>query len=70
MAWQMELLGQYIIDSSGVIWLGHNGGGITRYHEGSFSIVLNVGTNITSFNEDHQGNLWISSFAGGVMKTN
>lgn len=56
------------IDSSGVIWIGHNGGGISKYNKDTIEIVFNLGADITSFNEDQGGNLWVSSYKEGAIK--
>ena len=56
------------IDSLGVIWFGHVDGGVSRYIKGKIEIVLSMSADITSFNEDDEGNLWISSFGEGVVK--
>ena len=56
------------LDRSGVIWLGHVDGGISRILNDSIEIALSMSADITSFEEDDDGNLWISSFKGGVTK--
>jgi ligand-binding sensor domain-containing protein/serine phosphatase RsbU (regulator of sigma subunit) len=56
------------IDTAGVIWLGHVDGGISRYKEGQIEIIFSMSADITSFSEDDEGNLWVSSFGEGVIK--
>lgn len=56
------------IDSVGVVWLGHIGGGVSRYINGKIEIVLSMSADITSFSEDSEGNLWVSSFGEGVIE--
>ncbi|MDF1672968.1 MAG: two-component regulator propeller domain-containing protein [Vicingaceae bacterium] len=56
------------IDSLGVIWLGHVDGGVSRFSNGEINVVLSMGADITSFQEDDKGNLWVASFGKGVIK--
>ena len=56
------------IDSLGVIWLGHVDGGVSRFYNGEINVVLSMSADITSFQEDSKGNLWVASFGQGVIK--
>ncbi|MCB0402767.1 MAG: SpoIIE family protein phosphatase [Flavobacteriales bacterium] len=56
------------IDTAGTIWLGHVDGGISRVRGSSIDVVLSMSADITSFQEDREGNLWVSSFGEGVIK--
>ncbi len=56
------------IDQNEVVWIGHVDGGISRIKNDSIEIVLQMSADITSFEEDNDGNLWIASFKGGVTK--
>lgn len=56
------------IDSIGNLWLGHTNGGVTRLKSGKFEIMLNMSADITSFTEDDEGNLWVSSHGEGALK--
>jgi ligand-binding sensor domain-containing protein/serine phosphatase RsbU (regulator of sigma subunit) len=56
------------IDSAGTIWIGHVDGGISQYKNGKIDLALSMGADITSFNEDHEGNLWVSSYKEGAIK--
>lgn len=56
------------IDTAGVIWLGHVDGGVTRVINGKIEVALSMSADITSFEEDAEGNLWVSSFGKGVIK--
>ena len=56
------------IDSLGVIWLGHVDGGVSRVSNGEINVVLSMSADITSFQEDDKGNLWVASFGEGVIK--
>ncbi|TXB65772.1 SpoIIE family protein phosphatase [Vicingus serpentipes] len=56
------------IDQSEHIWIGHVDGGISRIVDGKIELVLSMSADITSFEEDAVGNLWVSSFKGGVIK--
>ena len=64
------------IDSSGAIWLGHVDGGISKMNANAgtdgvnnkIEIVLSMSSDITSFAEDDEGNLWVGSFGDGVIK--
>ena len=58
-------------DKNGRLWLGHEGGGITRYENGSFEKITVLDTvlhsNITSINQDHDGRLWITTERNGAL---
>lgn len=56
------------IDTLGTMWLGHVDGGVSRIREGRIEVVLSMSADITSFEEDNEGNLWVSSFGEGVIK--
>lgn len=56
------------IDSLGVIWIGHTNGGVSRFVDGEIEIVLSMSADVTSFCEDDEGALWVSSFGEGVMR--
>lgn len=56
------------IDTLGIIWLGHVDGGVSRIYKGKIEVVLSMSADITSFQEDVKGNLWVSSFGQGVIK--
>ncbi|MCO6499284.1 MAG: SpoIIE family protein phosphatase [Vicingus serpentipes] len=56
------------IDSLGIIWFGHVDGGVSRYKNGKIEVVLSMSADITSFSEDDEGNLWVTSFGEGVIK--
>src|SRR5690606_37156676 len=50
------------IDKSGILWLGHVDGGVSRIIHDSIEVALSMNADITSFEEDNDGNLWISSY--------
>jgi ligand-binding sensor domain-containing protein/serine phosphatase RsbU (regulator of sigma subunit) len=56
------------IDKSEHIWIGHTDGGISRIVDDKIELVLSMTADITSFEEDVSGNLWVSSYKGGVIK--
>ncbi len=58
------------IDTVGTMWLGHVDGGITRISKGKIEVALSMSADITSFQEDNEGSLWVSSFGEGVIKIN
>lgn len=59
-------------DKSGNLWLGTNGGGLTRYDGSSsvtFTVAQGLGNNqIRDIAEDSIGNLWFVMGGGGVAK--
>jgi len=59
-------------DNSGNIWFGHIGGALTRYNESKFESLFITDTipdlDITSFIQDKNGFLWISTNGDGVYK--
>ena len=61
-----------IKDSSGNIWIGTSGGGVSRFNPGGFVHFTEKqglsNTLITSILEDNKGNLWMGSDHGGVVK--
>lgn len=56
------------IDTAGTVWLGHVDGGVSRLRDGKIEMALSMSADITSFEEDDEGNLWVSSFGEGVIK--
>ena len=56
------------IDTVGAIWLGHVDGGVSRMYNGKIELILSMSADITSFQEDAKGNLWITSFGQGAIK--
>ncbi len=56
------------IDSTGALWLGHVDGGISKITNNKIEVIFNMSADITSFAEDDEGNLWVSSFGEGVIK--
>ncbi len=56
------------IDKKLTIWTGHTDGGVSRVTPSKKQIVLNIGADITSFAEDNDGNLWVTSFKSGAVK--
>ncbi len=59
-----------LIDSRGVFWIGHIGGGITRYNGSKFEQLKlkNITHDITSIVEDHLGMIWFSTVGDGVLR--
>ncbi len=59
-----------VVDDGDMLWLGHEGGGITRYNGKMFEIIdkVPISSNITSFCNDHRGNLWITTYENGAFK--
>lgn len=59
------------IDNSNTLWLGHEGGGITRYTGTVFEKISLTDTilksNITSITQDQDGQLWITSESDGIV---
>ncbi len=59
------------IDFNNTLWLGHEGGGITRYTGNKFEKISLTDTilksNITSINQDQDGQLWITSESDGIV---
>ncbi len=56
------------IDTAGTMWLGHVDGGVTRVKSGKIEVILSMSADITCFEEDVEGSLWVSSFGEGVIK--
>ena len=58
-------------DDRGIIWYGHEGGGISFYHDNEFATFNKLDTliysNITSIFEDSSRKLWITTEASGVF---
>ena len=59
-------------DMSGMLWLGHEGGGITRYNGREFEQVILedslIRSNITSINQDADLQLWVTTELDGAIK--
>lgn len=59
-------------DASGKIWIGHEGGGMTLYHEGTFTTLrtdsLNVTGDITAIFQDHDQVIWATTHGSGVIR--
>ena len=60
------------IDTSGGIWFGHLGGGLTYYKNGVFQnrSLDSVNSDVTGFTEDEEHRLWISTYGNGVYRIN
>jgi ligand-binding sensor domain-containing protein len=58
------------MDSTGGMWFGHIGGGITYYHKGTFTnrTIDSVQSDVTSIVEDRHHHLWISTYGDGVFR--
>jgi ligand-binding sensor domain-containing protein/serine phosphatase RsbU (regulator of sigma subunit) len=56
------------IDTNGSMWLGHVDGGISKMVDNKIEVLFSMSADITSFEEDDEGNLWVSSFGDGVIK--
>ena len=56
------------IDTLKTIWLGHANGGISRLFKGKVEMVFSMSADITSFDMDDEGNLWVSSWGEGAIK--
>ncbi|MBN2273046.1 MAG: SpoIIE family protein phosphatase [Bacteroidales bacterium] len=58
-------------DKKNVLWMGHEGGGITRYCNEKFEIIpipdSVIKSNITSIVQNHQGQLWITTEVNGAL---
>jgi ligand-binding sensor domain-containing protein/serine phosphatase RsbU (regulator of sigma subunit) len=59
-------------DKRNTIWLGHEGGGVTRLNKGKFEIInlpdTIIKSHITSITEDHQQQIWITTAAHGALR--
>lgn len=55
------------IDKKDNVWLGHNNGGVTRISGSKIEIALSLKADITSFAEDINGGMWISSYGDGAI---
>ncbi len=64
------LIRQIFQDREGNLWLGTNGGGVSRFDGErfqNFGVADGLAGNIVfSFHEDHEGNLWIGTRASGL----
>lgn len=58
-----------LADSNGNVWIGHEGGGITRSNGKTFEILTQfpVKSNVTSFCEDKVGNIWVTTYQDGAI---
>jgi ligand-binding sensor domain-containing protein len=60
------------MDRNNVLWMGHEGGGITRYNGKSFERISQIDTlihsNITSICQDHDSQLWITTELDGALR--
>lgn len=65
-----ERIARLFEDAKGVLWIGHEAGGITQYHEGQFqSFTFASGTEserITGIGSDEEGRLWAMRDNGAV----
>ncbi len=61
-----------LVDHQNNLWIGTNGGGLTRYNDGVFTTFTtrNGLSNdaITALAEDEEGNLWIGTDGGGLSR--
>jgi signal transduction histidine kinase/ligand-binding sensor domain-containing protein/HPt (histidine-containing phosphotransfer) domain-containing protein/ActR/RegA family two-component response regulator len=59
-------------DRRGDLWIGTDGGGLTRLHEGRFTTWTTreglAADRIRALAEDGGGNLWIATYGGGVSR--
>lgn len=60
------------IDRDDVLWMGHEGGGITRFNGKSFERIQVIDTllrsNITSISQDHNNQIWITTELDGALR--
>jgi len=60
------------IDRDNALWMGHEGGGITRYNGKSFERITLLDTlirsNITSINQDGDIQIWITTALDGALR--
>ena len=60
------------IDRDHVLWLGHEGGGITRYRDKSFEQIMLTDSllqsNITSICQDRDNQIWITTQLDGALR--
>jgi ligand-binding sensor domain-containing protein/serine phosphatase RsbU (regulator of sigma subunit) len=55
-------------DPGGDLWIGSRSKGLTRLHDGKFTIIQAVGTNTpTCIARDKEGNIWIGTESKGVL---
>jgi ligand-binding sensor domain-containing protein/signal transduction histidine kinase len=61
-----------IMDKTGNLWFGTQGGGVSRYDGKSFTNYTTTqglaDNNVWSITEDKTGNLWFGTFGGGVSR--
>jgi signal transduction histidine kinase/ligand-binding sensor domain-containing protein len=59
-----------IDDGEGGLWLGLNGGGVNRYHNGKFEALRKsnglASDEVWALHRDHSNALWIGTFGGGL----
>ncbi len=61
-----------VVDHQNSLWIGTNGGGLTRYREGTFTTFTSrnglLNDAITALFEDSEGDLWIGTDGGGLCR--
>ena len=61
-----------LVDRRNSLWIGTNGGGLTRYQGGEFTTFTTrnglSNDSISVINEDAEGNLWIGTDGGGLCR--
>jgi PAS domain S-box-containing protein len=61
-----------VVDHQNSLWIGTNGGGLTRYREGHFTTFTSrdslLNDAITTLFEDSDGDLWIGTDGGGLCR--
>ena len=61
-----------LVDGHNNLWIGTNGGGLTRYADGQFTTYNSrnglLNDAITALAEDAQGDLWIGTDGGGISR--
>ncbi len=59
-----------LFNDNNVLWIGHEGGEITRFKDEEFQVITipEINTNITSLCLDKQNVLWITTYGNGVFK--
>jgi len=60
------------VDRQNNLWIGTNGGGLTRYREGHFTTFTSrnglTNDSVTALSEDADGDLWIATEGGGLCR--
>ncbi len=58
------------VDAGGTLWIGHDSGAVSRYHEGGFELFAPpsgvVGESVVGLGRDEQGRLWAMRHNGAV----